>query len=63
MRVKMYIVKLENKCWVAPWDGDPGRTVVEKNAEKFKTKKAAEKAKKSAQKYRPFKFAQIIATD
>lgn len=56
----MYIVKLEEKCWLAPIKGDPGRTVVEKHAQRFKTKPAAKRALKKAQTYRPFKYAEII---
>ena len=55
----MYIVKLEEKCWLAPWDGDPGRTVVEKNAENFGSEESAKHALKEAQKFRPFKFAEV----
>ncbi len=56
----MYIVKLEEKCWLAPWAGDPGRTTLEKNARKFKTKRAAKRTMELAQQIRPFKFAKII---
>jgi len=26
---------IKNKCWVAEWDGDPGRTTIKNNAEVF----------------------------
>jgi len=40
-----YLVKFENghrPFWLAPWDGDPGRTLVRANAEQFDTKELAE---------------------
>jgi len=33
----MFIVELEEKCWIAPWEGDPGRTIVKENAKQFET--------------------------
>ena len=55
----MFILKLEIDCWVAEWDGDPGRTIVKENAQQFKTDKLAQKALGNAQKYRPFENAEI----
>lgn len=40
----MWIVKIEKGTWLAPWDGDPGRTLVESSAKKFKTELTAQKA-------------------
>ena len=57
----MKIVELENKCWIAPWDGDPGRTIVKENAKKFKTKEQAELALEVCRTYRPFKNARVLA--
>ncbi len=56
----MYIVKLEEKCWLAPWSGDPGRTVVDKNAKVFLSKAGAKLAMGKAQKIRPFKNAKVL---
>lgn len=40
----MYILKFsDHDCWIAEWDGDPGRTLVRDSARKFKSKKQAEK--------------------
>lgn len=43
----MYIIQIEYdgcKCWIAPWkNGDPPRTTVKENAQRFKTEKTAEK--------------------
>ena len=37
-----YIVELEKGVWKADIQGDPGRTIVKRNAKKFKTKIGAE---------------------
>ena len=59
----MYIVKLEEKCWLAPSKGDPDRTCVEINAKRFLTEKAASYALKEAQKIRPYKFGKVVKTN
>lgn len=39
----MYILKLkESECWIAPWTGDPGRTLIKESAKLFDTKEKAE---------------------
>jgi len=58
---KHYIVKLENGCWIADWEGDPGRTVVEENAKLFTSYSSAKKALEKARKYRMFENAEIIS--
>jgi len=43
----MYILKFKDQeCWIAPWDGDPGRTLVKDNAKLFKTSDSASKFSK-----------------
>lgn len=49
-----YIVVLEPGVYIAPWDGDPGRTAVRKNAERFQTEDDASKALAAARTFRPF---------
>lgn len=40
----MFIIKFENQdCWIAPWEGDPGRTLNRKSARQFKTEDSAKK--------------------
>ncbi|EPS48157.1 hypothetical protein [Clostridium botulinum] len=40
----MFILKFSNQdCWIAPWEGDPGRTLIRDSAREFKSKAAAEK--------------------
>ena len=51
---KHYIVQLEFEVWLAPWDGDPGRTCSIENAKRFSSRRQAEAALESAKKYRPF---------
>jgi|GEM_PF-2079545 len=60
----MWIVELYDGCWFAPWDGDPGRTLVRESAEQFKSKAAAKRALDSAKNaygsFRDFSQAKII---
>ncbi|WP_227394208.1 hypothetical protein [Jeotgalibacillus aurantiacus] len=38
----MFILKFANSdCWIAPWEGDPGRTLVRGSAKEFKSKSQA----------------------
>lgn len=41
----LYCIKVQanHDCWIADWDGDPGRTLVKENAKTFKRKSDAEK--------------------
>ena len=51
---KRYIVQLGFELWLAPWHGDPGRTLFVENAKRFTSRRQAEKALEDARKYRPF---------
>jgi len=33
----MYIVEIDDGVWLAPWSGDPGRTLVKESARQYKT--------------------------
>ena len=55
----MYIVELEKGVWLADWEGDPGRTVIRKNALQFFELDNAVKALKKAREYREFRRACI----
>lgn len=57
----MYILELEDRVWLAPWDGDPGRTLDINNAIKFINISGAFKELKYARKFRPFKHAKVVA--
>jgi hypothetical protein len=48
--MKKYIIELSKKLWIAPWDGDPGRTVIKRNAKIFDCKTSAEKELDDIQK-------------
>lgn len=61
--MRRWTVKLEAGVWVAPWDGDPGRTLVRGNAEQFRDRNGAAKALASARQYRPFVNAEILRED
>ena len=40
----MFIIKFsDNECWIAPWEGDPGRTLARNSAREFRTFKIARK--------------------
>ena len=54
-----YIVLLEPGVWIAPCAGDPGRTLVEDNAERFDFVEDARTALAAACGYRPFLGAKI----
>lgn len=55
----MFIVEIESGVWLAPIFGDPGRTLVKSNAQKFDTSTAAGLALETARKFHPFKHAKI----
>lgn len=55
-----FIVELEDGCWIAPWAGDPGRTLVRENARGFATHAAAEEALQAARQFRPFRNGRIV---
>ena len=54
-----YIVKLEEGVWLAPWEGNPGRTLKIENATKYYIRENAEKALSDALKYRSFSDPEI----
>ena len=56
----MYIVELQKGCWIADWEGDPGRTIMKENAKLFHSKWKAENALIRARFYRPFRDARIV---
>lgn len=55
----MFIVELESGVWLAAWPGDPGRTLLKKMANQFKTIGRVKKALTDARKYRRFNDAKI----
>ena len=55
-----YIVELESGVYLAPWSGDPGRTLVRDNAMVYSTRRKAMSALFNAQSHRPFKNGRIV---
>ena len=55
----MYVVELQKGVWIAPWNGDPGRTLKLENAQKYKRKNRAKHGLRMARQYRPFLKAKI----
>jgi hypothetical protein len=58
----MFIVELEKGVYLADGEGDPARTLVAREAAKFKTMAEAAKALTKARKYRPFEKACIVGS-
>lgn len=56
----MFAVELDPGVWIAPWDGDPGRTLRLKNAQVYGSAMSAMDALDAARKYRPFERAAIF---
>ena len=54
------VVELEKGVWLAPWKGDPGRTLVQSSARKFNSKHSARRALMLARRYRPFADAAVL---
>jgi hypothetical protein len=55
-----YIVELQPGCWIAPWQGDPGRTLVERSARRYVSVESAQRALKKARFYSPFVNAKLV---
>lgn len=58
-----YLVELEDGVWLAPWDGDPGRTLVKSSAQSFSDIVHALVALEDARQYREFVDARVILAD
>lgn len=59
----MWIVEIEKGVWLAPWRGDPGRTLVKESAKQFDKEWKAHKALDDAREFCPFKHAKIEEVD
>jgi hypothetical protein len=55
-----YIVELQDGCWLAPWKGDPGRTLDQNSARVWDTEKSAERALENARKHRSLGGARVV---
>lgn len=59
-----WTVEIEPGVWIAPWEGDPGRTVLPVHAKKFTSCAAATRALASAREYRQlFVRAKILRSE
>lgn len=58
----MVILKFSNQdCWIAPWEGDPGRTLIRENGKEFKLEAQAQKFANKIIKSNSFrKFSLIV---
>jgi hypothetical protein len=50
---RKYIVEFEKGVFLAPWKGDPGRTLIESSAKQFDYKIAAQRALLKSKKDNP----------
>jgi len=56
MKLKTWVIKFPNNgkpFWLSDWTGDPGMTVLEKNAQRYATESAAKRARTIAAKENP----------
>jgi len=57
----MFILKFrEQDCWIAPWDGDPGRTLIRESAKEFKSEAQAQKFAKKILKSCSFREFSLV---
>lgn len=56
-----YIVELEQGVWLAPWSGNPGRTLKKSSARLYANEHSAAIALGKARKFRKFRNAVITA--
>ncbi|HEY4552419.1 MAG TPA: hypothetical protein VIG80_04430 [Bacillaceae bacterium] len=58
----MFILKFSNQdCWIAPWEGDPGRTLIRESAKEFNTEAQAHKFASKIIKANSFrKFSLVV---
>ena len=59
MDSNLYIVRLHKGVWLADGVGDPPRTLVRDNAERYPSHFHARQALAEARTYRPFKTAEV----
>lgn len=55
----MFVVELCDDCWLADWDGDPGRTTRIMNSKVYLIKASAELDLENARKFKKFENAKI----
>lgn len=55
-----YLVEIEPGVWLANWQGDPGRTLLQSSARKYKSERAAKYAIARARRYSKFEEARVV---
>jgi len=58
-----WVVEIQPGCWLATWNGDPGRTELREYARQYKSAHAAECALRAARRYRPLEGALVYQDD
>lgn len=61
--MRKFVVQLELGVWLAPWSGDPGRTLALDEARLFQIEGEARRALVATRRYRPFAGAKIVPVD
>ena len=56
----MYRLRIGAECWIAPWDGDPGRTLIKESAKTYETLRGANIAKTYYEKRYQWRKLKII---
>lgn len=54
-----WVVELCPGCWLAPWSGDPGRTLVVEEAKQYKSERGAKIALGHARRFRSLDKARV----
>ncbi len=58
-----FLVELEPGVFIAPWAGDPGRTLIKASASRFDTKEQASAAIDRASDYREWRAPAVVPVD
>lgn len=61
--MKKYIIQLPNSnptCFIANWDGDPGRTLLRSRSKIFRSKGSAEEAKETLEAKYPNRKYKVV---
>jgi len=60
---RKWVVEIDKGVWLAPWDGDPGRTLVLGSAKLFDSQEEASKAVAEVRTYRQIECAKIYTVE
>ena len=55
-----WVVRFDEGCWLAPWSGDPGRTLVRTSAKRYKSAECGRRALGQARRHRRLHNAVVV---